>query len=155
MLPTLGELYRQAFDVADADMVTEWRDFTAGFVSGQMEKVYSGACEACMFAPEEQDFAWCYELVSAISSQVYGLAVHVLQCSNRKEIWVSDPAIGNAFLRDLETMVKAGDENIPWWHHLRGRLCGISPWRIDPDYHKRYGQKAGVTQEEAPYAGKA
>jgi len=144
MLPALGDLHRQAFDVADAKVETEWRDFTAGFVSGQLEKAFSGACDACMFAPDEQDFNWCYELVSLLSSKVYGMAVHVLQCSNRKEIWVSDSAIGSGFLRELEGMVKGGDENCPWWHLLRGNLCGIPFKRIDPDYHKRYVVKPEV-----------
>ena len=142
MPPTLGELHLRAWAIIDDyAFKSDWQTFTGGFIAGQMEKIFSGACEACMFAPDEMDFDWCYELVSCISNNVYGLAVHVLQCSNRREIWATDPAIGSGFLRELESMVKSKDENCPHWHLLRGNLCGIPSRRIDPNYHLRYDLK--------------
>ena len=107
----------------------ELRLFTAGFITGQAEKIYLGACGAAMFRPSPEHKGLVTELVE-IASVTYGL------CSNNigEEIWLFHPDVAPAFIR-LKSIIP----NTITAHFMRATLCGVPLREIDYKFHERNG----------------
>ncbi len=128
---TCGYLFNKAFSTATR--ANTYHDqiliFGKGFLAGQAEKIYSGACKAAMFRPGEnitQLFAFATEIAC-----LYDLYVRVL--SSEMELWI----INHNAIEEWTAM--AGMEvNSPEYHVARARLCGIREADIDPEFHNRY-----------------
>ena len=135
MTPTCGSLYIKARDAA---IPFAGRDpfllFGAGFVVGQAEKVYSGACFSAMFRPEAQYHNGLRDIVRAIVP-VYGLMWGMWE----DEIWL----FHKDSYRALSDTLKL-EKNSPDWHRQRAVLCGIRDADIDVRFHERYGE-AGLS----------
>lgn len=135
--PTCGVLYLEGLEQFAGETAESFLAWTAGFVSGQAEKVYLGACKAAMFRPSDEHF----EMVSQIAESVcrrYGLCMRRGVRGNPKkggnEIWIYR----------LENADRIGEwlrheENSPKWHTLRAALCGIPANEIDFEFHNRAG----------------
>lgn len=104
------------------------RPFLLGFVAGQCEKVYLGACRAAMFRPAEAAREFVLECILQ-TAPVYGLLLE----RTGDELWVCrDEKVARsvALLSDIP-------RDSPAWHRARGELCGIPFPEIDPEYHLR------------------
>ncbi len=108
--------------------------FAIGFAVGQAEKVYLGACRACMFRPSAENFVWYKYRVQEIAG-AYGLVVTVLEsgCPETPwELWLHREGA------DVGSWVSHG-ANTPSWHMLRAEACGIPIQEVDFQYHLRGG----------------
>jgi hypothetical protein len=131
---TCGPLYLDgltSFTGMDADKIPI---FAAGFVSGQAEKIYLGACRAAMFRPSEEWHSTVMGIVRQVAER-YMLRVHELQTSRGVEIWLCKSRNDYTALVVLDHM----EENSPEWHRRRGEMCGIPESDIDLEFHKRSG----------------
>lgn len=133
--PVCGVLYLDFLRAYCGTDEVKQKAFAAGFIVGQCEKVYIGACKAAMFRPSESAFHWLKEVVDD-AAHTYGLTVTTIPASGVIEIWVSrsDPDVSRMGLYQ---------ENSPEWHQLRARLCGIPADEVDTNFHERdgYAQK--------------
>jgi hypothetical protein len=133
---TCGELmqsFRQKYNNSE----DEYMAFQAGFMLGQAEKVYLGACQACMFRPSQKYFQAVLKLAGMVAD-IYELRVEVVKCEYSTEtpyeIWLYDPS--------YETMVLSWTHeklNSDGWHLRRAFACGIPVHKIDLEFHKRSG----------------
>jgi hypothetical protein len=141
--PTCGELYKDAFTRHVSGPVS-LRAFTAGFVTGQAEKVYLGACRATMFRPSAEYHQTVEEAVTDTAMRYglftvrldYGIPDHPVN-----EFWLCRTAedagkVGNMALRFEVNSVE--------WHQERATLCGVPDTEVDVRYHERsgYGERA-------------
>lgn len=141
--PTCGPLFAEALRLftgldSDRGMADEERVrlFAVGFMTGQAEKIYLGACTAAMFraSPEYRLFA-----LAALTnlSAIYGLEVSVFERPEiADEIWLHRPS-ARAELGQLSQLAVNSTE----WHALRGKLCGVPDAEIDPLFHERRGYR--------------
>lgn len=131
--PLYNELRIELIDITNSAQV---RAFAAGFAAGECEKVYLGACKACMFRPENKDFGWLYPIAFMIAKN-YGLRVRFKDNPDKqrkREIWVlRDEAIVLFEAMNNEPV------NSPQYHTLRAQLCGIPDTEIDTEFHLRHG----------------
>ena len=127
---TCGPLYLEGVLKYAGDDPEKVQLFAAGFISGQAEKVYLGACMAAMSRPSERYRAMVQELVLDIAGR-YGLQWQML---GEEEIWLS---VWSAcpLLQTLQEM----EPDSPQWHILRGMLCDVPMAEIDPAFHLRKG----------------
>jgi len=128
--PTCGPLYKAGLDNYCGDDPERVRLFAAGFVSGQAEKVYLGACRAAMFRPSAERLAMLMTVVKEVAER-YGLVWLAVE----NEVWLCRD-------RDAERTVKemAGRiPNSPGWHRLRADLCGVPRAECDEYFHLRHG----------------
>jgi len=134
---TCGPLYRKARNLfTENDSVCN-RAFAQGFMVGQAEKVYTGACLAAMFRPSSSVGV---ELVREWGKQiagVYGLFHGDLVYYDPEhqdevtEIWLCDCV-------DTTDRVRAlcfYEVNSPGWHTKRASLTGVKD--VDIHFHKR------------------
>jgi hypothetical protein len=135
---TCGPLYKaglESFTGMDPKLVPI---FAAGFVTGQAEKIFLGACRAAMFRPSEE---WQHMLIGTVLQIAtrYGLHVATISTSIGDEIWIAAD-IGT--MLEIQRLPKL-PENSPEWHFKRGCLCGISERKLDLQFHKRdgYGER--------------
>jgi hypothetical protein len=128
---TCGPLYKLALDMYAGDDPEKMRLFAAGFVSGQAEKVYLGACQAAMFRPSADRAAMINELVKDACER-YGLLMWWML---DQEIWLCRDAGTMATVREMAQRTP----NSPGWHRLRAMLCGIPVDEIDEKFHERKG----------------
>lgn len=97
----------------------------AGFMAGQMEKVYLGACLAAVFSvPAGEEWA-SLRLAAPGLAQIYGLSCR----TEGGEVWV----FANQWAGDLHALTVIHDTSST--HTIRGLLCGIPPARIDPTWN--------------------
>jgi hypothetical protein len=129
--PTCGPFYKAALEKY-AKTPEEMHIFAAGFVSGQAEKVYLGACRAAMFRPSQDRHAMLLEIVKDVTER-YGL-LFVDDVGEKKEIWICRSEWANYVLGLINT-----PENSELWHQRRAFLCGIPHKEIDPEFHLREG----------------
>lgn len=130
--PTCGPMYKDALERHAGDSPDLIRVFAAGFVNGQAEKVYLGACRAAMFRPSQERSGMLLTLAEEAARR-YGLAL-VSYVGRHNEVWLcrhfhAPDVIG---LRDIE-------EDSPLWHERRAWLCGVPPDEVDREFHKRTG----------------
>lgn len=124
---TCGPLYLDALLKHAGGDLDKLKAFAAGFVNGQAEKVYLGACRAAMFRPSPQHVPLVSSLVLDAADR-YGLMVR----SFSGEIWLYRTA---GDMDQLGTLAK----DSPAWHRERGRLCGVPEDEIDERFHERKG----------------
>lgn len=108
------------------------RAFAAGFVSGQAEKVYLGACMAAMFRPSADKQAMILELVQDACDR-YSLLSYD---SRRGELWICRD---RGVWEWVHALFWEEEENTPNWHRQRAVLCGIPGDQMDLEFHKRQG----------------
>ncbi|MEK7561025.1 MAG: hypothetical protein AAB539_03665 [Patescibacteria group bacterium] len=127
--PTCGVLFRDAlqqFTFMDPETIPV---FAAGFVTGQAEKVYIGACKAAMFRPSEE-YRDMFMRILTDTKERYGLAL----TSFNGELWIARPE-NVTLVESIFNLVPNSAE----WHELRGQLCGVPPQEIDLKFHLRRG----------------
>lgn len=137
--PTCGPMYKEAIDHYCGSTGPDFcrsndpalvRVFAAGFVSGQAEKVYLGACRAAMFRPSAERYGMLIDVASDVARR-YGLTVVT---GVKFEIWIC---------RDewapMVRTLKDAEENSRIWHECRGFLCGIPFEECDYEFHLREG----------------
>ena len=106
------------------------RAFLEGWVFGQAEKVYLGACRAAMFRPSPERFDLAWELAGDAARR-YGL----IRTSLIGEVWLLRNQSAQELLARLRILVP----NSLTWHTVRGQLCGVPPEEIDFRFHERPG----------------
>lgn len=113
----------------------EQKAFAAGFVSGQAEKVYLGACRAAMFRPSQEKAGWMLEIVEDVCFR-YGLSFYS-PVGSKQEVWICRIWwAGDVMdLRDMK-------EDSAAWHEKRAWLCGIPDAEVDREFHLRSGHGA-------------
>jgi hypothetical protein len=138
---TCGPLYNEGM-LAYCKNVEEERLFAAGFVSGQAEKVYLGACRAAMFRPSPEKRDMLIEVVVEVAKR-YDLAVDYLL----DEIWILRRTREDQWA--LFSRLQDEEVNSPIWHTWRAYLCGVPAEEVDLDFHKRkgFGEKCDVREE--------
>ena len=130
-----GPFYRRVREAITGDDPARNRDFAAGFVAGQAEKVYLGACLAAMFRPgSPEGMELLREVADRICAQ-YGL-VHVRVMA---ELWICRPESRT----EVETLVGV-EPNSSLWHCRRARLCGVPSEEVDLQFHLRKGATENV-----------
>ena len=142
--PTCGPLFLSALELFTNTTSEQVRIFSAGHITGQCEKVYLGACKACMIRPSETYYAFVLGAATNIAS-IYSLMVSTFENSPiQNEIWIHRPENKNAVASQL-----AYEFNSPPWHDYRGYLCGIPFDERDPKFHERvgYGLVCDMKQE--------
>lgn len=126
---TCGVMYLEAIQkYGNGDPALE-RAFAAGFVSGQAEKVYLGACKAAMFRPSEERRPLIVEILADVLPR-YDLIVNWIE----SEAWISKPKHGPDVLKMTKFEV-----NSAYWHVTRGQLCGVPTKALDTRFHQRRG----------------
>lgn len=125
---TCGEFYQDALTEACGGDKSLVPVFAAGFVNGQAEKVYLGACRAAMFRPSDEWRAVVTNLARNCASR-YGL---LLCLTVPGEVWIVRPEAINEWRQ-----MRDSPNNSRTWHTLRGLLCGIPAQGIDDNYHER------------------
>lgn len=119
-MKTCGELYREALKATSEVVVDQ---ISLGFLIGQAEKVFIGACDGCM----TKDI----ELAGAAIriAEVYGLTSLLLSPAaaqvNSPEVWIYRPP-----LRFIEYT-----KDSPEWNLHRAALCGVPAEQINLAYH--------------------
>lgn len=130
--PTCGPLYLDALTQYTGGDAEKIRLFAAGFVHGQAEKVYLGACPAAMFRPPPERWQMVFDLATD-AAQRYGLRVITLE--SVQEIWLCRDNTAAAGVEGLDRM----ELNSAEWHLWRGNLCGVPDREIDLRFHERSG----------------
>lgn len=127
---TCGDLYLEGLTEFTNDLKSYWA-FAAGFVSGQAEKVYNGACLAAMFRPSAETYPALRDVLKKVCPRY-----QLFYTGSGQELWIfrsdREPEFGELFVRMLNT-----EENTATWHLLRAQLCGIPSQKIDYQYHAR------------------
>ena len=131
---TCGPLYKDGLENFTKMEPSLVRVYAAGFVSGQAEKVYLGACQAAMFRPSEENFEMLYEVVQDVAHR-YFLYVELLDTLRGVEIWVCRTISVSRSACNLRLC----EENSGMWHRERASLCGIPEIEVDPFFHERNG----------------
>lgn len=135
---TCGPLYLEGLQkYAQGDTVYS-RIYAAGFVNGQAEKVYLGACKAAMFRPSPERFDLVVE-IACDAAERYGLWCRTLK---EEEVWLCRNETTAHEVDHLEFM----ERNSPHWHLWRAALCGVPAMETDLSFHERkgYGEKCDV-----------
>lgn len=140
MKTTCGPLYLHAmmrWTGMDEGLV---RAFAAGFINGQAEKVYLGACRAAMFRPPMRHDEMVCDIVRDACLR-YGLEWTFL----REEVWICRDQIAKLAVLALNDLVL----NSPLWHAHRAALYGIPEAEVDLSFHERpgYGEPCDVVEE--------
>lgn len=136
-METCGTLHKALWEKLCTDTLLEdaleiaYGHFATGFMSGQAEKVYSGACTAFMVRPGADWWTWACEAMQLICDH-YGLLVYTDRMHG--ELWGC--ANGQA-RQEVHLVAVCYAENSIDWHTARARLCGIPPDKVDVAYHER------------------
>lgn len=135
-LTTCGPLFETCWREIESKVAGTHLLFEAGFVVGQAEKIYLGACHAAMFRPTDNRSKNVVLTSCMVCSAVYGLQVSIFEREEIKdEIWLVD----NRFANHLADVLCNYSYNSQEWHIERGLLCGIPLANIDPSFHERKG----------------
>ena len=131
---TCGPMYKAGLEEFTGMDPNKVPLFAAGFISGQAEKIYLGACQAAMSRPSDDWWPTVMVIVHKVASR-YSLAVATLPTSRGSEVWLCrSAAVAGAVLRLADLA-----ENSPEWHTQRGLLCGVPVHQLDPQFHFRAG----------------
>ncbi len=132
-MPTkMSRLFAELLERFTDDDVTAVAAFAAGFMTGQAEKVWCGACKAAMFRPETPAHdTLLAEIIQDVAGQ-YGLFYERYLFEGEVEYWVATSRWW--FLVDRLTEMKC---NTGLWHLHRAALCGIDAEQVDLEYHKQ------------------
>ena len=127
-----GPLYRAAKNHFTGGDPEKERLFAAGFVHGQAEKVYLGACMAAMFRPSTLEKQMMVQEIAERAAALYGLVV----LNIREEIWICRPEDKREVAQLLRMVINSSS-----WHSHRGWLCGVPVRERDDTFHLRQGAK--------------
>ena len=108
--------------------------FAAGFVTGQAEKVWCGACKAAMFRPETPAHDNLLDEIIPDVAGHYGLSWERFRLQGEIEYWI---ATSENWGRVVEVLTEGAEVNSPTWHLQRAALCGVSTHQVDLEYHKQ------------------
>lgn len=133
--PTCGPMYKETLEKYAGNDPALIRVFASGWIGGQAEKVYLGACRAAMFRPSQDRRGMILEIVSDVC-QRYGL-FHVSPIGEKQEIWICR----EVNIVQVETL-KFMSEDSEQWHWHRAWLCGIPTDEVDVKFHLRAGHGA-------------
>lgn len=97
--------------------------YSAGFIHGQVEKVFLGACNACMSRCVGKEYH--IEFINDLC-KIYKLSFKVIGL----EVWIHR-GVGYVMSWELEK------DDSPRYHMLRAVICGIPPDEIDLEFHER------------------
>ena len=101
--------------------------FSIGYMAGEVEKIYLGACKGAMFCPPPYDTSWLFDAAKKIA-RIYSLYARALTFGIREEIWIlKDPNIALA----LKAALAYSDKE---FNRLRGQICGIPDEFIDLEF---------------------
>ncbi len=131
---TCGPLYLDALQSYTEGDPEKVRLFAAGFINGQAEKVYLGACLAAMFRPSPERLEMVWEMAEDAILR-YDL------CGPRllgDEVWIYRSAAGGC-MSVLDELLRIGEAQSPQWHTIRGVLTGVPILEIDTQFHCRKG----------------
>ena len=130
-----GPLYRSIRNQFTDDDPEKNRAFAVGMVTGNAEKVYLGACKACMFRPgSSAGLAFLLFAVHAVC-ETYHLEFEVEKFSEElTEIWVFRPD-NHEYVKRLHDH----EVNSRAWHRYRAMLCGVPSGEVDTEFHLRRG----------------
>lgn len=114
-----------------------------GFIIGQMEKVYLGACPAAMFNIPLDDYglrAFIRDVAPNYRLAVDGSDYELCSHPTSREIWVwrqSRPEVGEKvkLAKQLMESENPADRSEEAGHMLRGLLCGIPMNELDPHWN--------------------
>lgn len=129
---TCGPMYFDALSKYAGDDDALIRVFAAGFINGQAEKVYLGACRAAMFRPSEERYVMVRELAKEACER-YNLNLFYAPDG---EVWICRSV---ATWKALDDLYAQYDNRGAEWHRRRGELCGVPAHEIDEEFHKRKG----------------
>lgn len=115
----------------------------AGFIIGQMEKVYLGACPAAMFNVPLDDYslrAFVRDVAPVYHLDLDGNDYETCTAPTSREVWVwqhARPGVRQqvAKAKRLLTSEDPAERNEQAAHVLRGMLCGIPLEQIDPHWN--------------------
>ena len=127
---TCGPLYQDAITAHAGNDPALYRAFVGGFIGGQAEKVYLGACRAAMFRPSPENLYLVWKLAGDATRR-YRLISSMLG----DEVWLLRNIGAFELFEELHDMVP----NSPIWHAARGQLCGVPLEEIDYRFHERPG----------------
>jgi hypothetical protein len=133
--PTCGPLYKDALGKYAGTDPDKIRLFAAGFVSGQAEKVYLGACRAAMFRPSADRLAMILDVIRDVANR-YNLHIFHGACQTFDEIWLCRNV---DVWHNLQELYATYVYNSPAWHAFRAELCGIPAEELDEAFHLRAG----------------
>ena len=134
MKQTCGPLYKAGLEEFTGMDSRKIPIFAAGFISGEAEKIYLGACSAAMFRPSADWFDRVFNICHQVARR-YELLVRVLDTTKGCEIWILR---SNLFAEMIVQLAGYG-ENTAEWHRVRGRLCGVPEHELDSAFHERSG----------------
>ena len=138
---TCGPLYRGVREQFTGNDPVQNRAFAQGFMAGEAEKVYLGACMAAMFRPTST-IGWQLVEQWAIGiCRIYGLVYATIKYVDPSrndevvfEVWVCQDL---EILKIVRSLTTNHDVNGKSWHMARGVLTGVSANDIDPRFHER------------------
>lgn len=135
---TCGTLYYRARKFFTDDDLEKTKLFSAGFVTGEAEKVHLGACQAAMFRPSADRLDWMAGICGRVCLE-YDLGLSTLDTARGRELWIYRASDSFALdrLHQLGEMVRSDEVNTPRWHAIRGLLCGVPASELDVEFHKR------------------
>ena len=131
-----GHLFSIALRKYAGTNVDSARLLYAGFVFGQAEKVYLGACRACMIGVTHPSIVEIVRHIVHDAADLYGLAVSQLN----DELWLSRPTSIEWAMDRLRIV----EEDSPEWHQIRASLCGVPLEEVDTKFHERTGSCSSV-----------
>jgi hypothetical protein len=131
---TCGPIYAEELSYYTGGDDALVRVYAAGFVHGQAEKVYLGACRAAMFRPSEK-WRSMMDAVVHDAARRYGLLV-IPKVGSQSEFWICRAK----YERDVIRMA-ASEEDSAAWHKRRAWLCGVPDSEVDVEFHLREGAK--------------
>lgn len=129
---TLRPKFFQGLELTE-DLKTDKQIFAVGYYTGQMEKVFIGACRYCMFRPDPEDREELSEVINLLAG-CFDLKVFCFYDEN--EYWVCKSSHASLFQDMMGAKFNSGE-----FHRLRAIMCGIDRRDIDPKYHEREGHK--------------
>ncbi len=131
---TCGPMYKEGLEKYAGTEPVSQHCFAAGFVSGQAEKVYLGACSMAMFRPSQDRSGMIEQILDDVCPR-YGLAWRKIE----GEYWITREGCEHRF-GHLEAFPLRPNINGPEWRHrFRGLLCGVPDCEIDEKFHERKG----------------
>lgn len=129
---TCGVLFREQAERYCGSDPGKFRLFAIGFVNGQAEKVYLGACLGAMFRPSDE-YRNDHRMTVLRAAASYGL--HFRELPECGELWL----LRNAEALALFSLLIKANRDSPEWHGLRGKICGVPRDERDPEFHLRKG----------------
>ena len=133
MRRTCGAYYKEFREhFSCLDLTTE-QAICIGFMYGQAEKVFLGACNASMFRPLLERKNWSIDQLKWICALLQLSIVIADRKEIEREIWICKPQ--SRWL--LQETLEREEYNSLAWHIFRGLMTGVPLTEIDNEFHTR------------------